>query len=469
MKKIIFLFFAVILNLGLIAQTPQKISYQAVVRNASNTLVTNSTIGIRVNILQGSIGTTPVFTEDHTSVTNANGLVSIEIGSIQSLSSINWANGPYFIETQIDPTGGTNYTITGTSQLLSVPYALYAETSGNSTAGPTGNTGATGLNGATGNAGNDGIIGATGSTGSTGLAGSTGFAGNTGATGATGTNGINGINGITGTTGTAGNNGTNGSTGATGAAGSNGIIGATGIAGNTGLTGATGTNGINGVTGATGLAGNTGTNGSTGATGAAGSIGSTGATGTNGINGIAGNTGATGITGATGATANYTQGSGISISGSTISANLTNTTLVFSANIISTVRNSVVLSPQTLTIPESGYYLFIYNGFGVNNNSYNATALEPYDVDAQTGLVNITQSPNFINGLTTSSFGLYTVNTASTNYVYMKLSHSLSVISHANAGDQIAVGSIVYPSNTPYPTGTWSTGLLRLEAIKIRN
>lgn len=138
MKKLTILLLIVALNLNSFAQSPQKISYQAVVRDAGNSLVTSSPVGIRINILQGATGTTPIYTEDHSAVTNTNGLVSIEIGSIVSLSGINWAAGPYFIETKIDPTGGTNYTITGTSQMLSVPYALYAETSGTSLQGSTG-------------------------------------------------------------------------------------------------------------------------------------------------------------------------------------------------------------------------------------------------------------------------------------------------------------------------------------------
>lgn len=119
-----------------IAQTPQKMSYQAVIRNASNTLVSNATVGMRISILQSSSSGTPVYVETQTPSTNSNGLVSIEIGigTVISgiFSNINWANGPYFIKTESDPLGGTNYTITGTSQLTSVPYALFAANSNSS-------------------------------------------------------------------------------------------------------------------------------------------------------------------------------------------------------------------------------------------------------------------------------------------------------------------------------------------------
>lgn len=134
------------LSVAAMAQAPQKMSYQAVVRNSSNALVTAAPVGMRISVLQGSPTGTAVFVETHTPGSNANGLVSLEIGGgtqvSGSLSGIDWANGPYFIQTETDPTGGTNYTITGTSQFLSVPYALYAETSG--TPGPQGPAGATG-------------------------------------------------------------------------------------------------------------------------------------------------------------------------------------------------------------------------------------------------------------------------------------------------------------------------------------
>jgi hypothetical protein len=112
------------------AQAPQKMSYQAVLRNASNALVTNMTVGMKISVLQGTISGTVAYAETQTPSTNANGLVTLEIGSgtpiTSTFASINWANGPYFIKTETDPTGGTNYTISGTSQLLSVPYALFS-------------------------------------------------------------------------------------------------------------------------------------------------------------------------------------------------------------------------------------------------------------------------------------------------------------------------------------------------------
>ena len=120
---------------ALFAQAPQKMSYQAVVRNSSNTLVTNQNVSAKISILQGSVNGAPVYVETHTTATNANGLLTLEVGEGSavsgSMASINWAEGPFFLKSEIDPEGGINYSIEGTQQLLSVPYALYAEKAGN--------------------------------------------------------------------------------------------------------------------------------------------------------------------------------------------------------------------------------------------------------------------------------------------------------------------------------------------------
>ena len=135
MKKIYSILLSILITAGLFAQTPQKMSYQAVVRNSANQLVVNHSVGLRISILQGSTNGTIVYTETQTQTSNANGLVSIEIGGGNGFNAINWANGTYFIKCETDPTGGVNYTISGTSQLLSVPYAMYAATAGNSFSG----------------------------------------------------------------------------------------------------------------------------------------------------------------------------------------------------------------------------------------------------------------------------------------------------------------------------------------------
>ncbi|MFZ4544350.1 MAG: hypothetical protein ACOYOA_09900 [Saprospiraceae bacterium] len=141
---------------SLFAQAPQLMSYQAVIRNSNNLLVANAPISMRISILQGSAFGAPVYVESHSASTNGNGLAMISIGSGTAqngiFSAINWANGPYFVKSETDPGGGSNYSIVSTSQLMSVPYALFAEKSANpgpqGPAGPKGDKGDTGSPGA---------------------------------------------------------------------------------------------------------------------------------------------------------------------------------------------------------------------------------------------------------------------------------------------------------------------------------
>jgi hypothetical protein len=160
-KKIYTMIAVLCFTASVFAQAPQKMSYQAVIRNSSDALVTSAPVGMRISILQGSSTGTPVYVETQTTSTNANGLVSLAIGTgtpvTGTFAGIDWAAGPYFIKTETDPTGGTAYTIAGTNELMSVPYALYAANGG--TPGPAGATGATGP------AGPAGVTGATGPAG----------------------------------------------------------------------------------------------------------------------------------------------------------------------------------------------------------------------------------------------------------------------------------------------------------------
>ena len=139
MKKLILSLVAIAtIAITSFGQAPEGFKYQAVVRDAGNTILNNQAVGMRMTIQQGSIGGAIVYQETFSFTTNAYGLVNLEIGSGTVVSgdftTIDWANGPYFIETAVDVTGGTSYTEMGTSQLMSVPYALYAKTSGSSTA-----------------------------------------------------------------------------------------------------------------------------------------------------------------------------------------------------------------------------------------------------------------------------------------------------------------------------------------------
>jgi hypothetical protein len=249
-------------------------------RDASNSLLTNQEVGMQISILQSTATGTAVYLETQTATTNLNGLISIEIGlgtSSDDFSAIDWSAGPYFIKTATDPTGGSNYTIIGTSQFMSVPYALYAKNSGSSIAGPQGDKGDTGAQGEKGDTG-----GEKGDTGATGDKGATGGQGDKGDTGAAGTDGANG--------------GEKGDTGAQGDAG-----GATGPKGDTGEIGPQGpSGGATGPQGKTGPPGSDGSNGGQGAKGEKGDIGETGADAT-GEKGAKGEPGADGDPGADGA------------------------------------------------------------------------------------------------------------------------------------------------------------------------
>lgn len=115
------------------AQPSQKFSYQAVIRNASNALVTNSNVGVKISILQGSVSGAVIYSEAHTATTNANGLVSLQIGGgtiiTGNILNVNWGEFTHFLKVETDPTGGTNYTIVGTNEVLSIPIATMAMSS----------------------------------------------------------------------------------------------------------------------------------------------------------------------------------------------------------------------------------------------------------------------------------------------------------------------------------------------------
>lgn len=346
------------------AQAPEGVNYQMVVRNFSNTLITNSPMAIRIQIRQTSATGTIVYSERHPVTTSAQGLVNLVIGGGTVLSgtfsTIQWANGPYYACFAVDFTGltGTNYQDYGSQQLMSVPYALYAKSAGATlnqwqygtgvpavTLGVTGNyyydtsngniyykqNGTTwiltgNIMGPVGATGSQGQIGATGSTGPQGVQGPAGLAGATGPQGTQGVQGLSGTNGINGTNGfntlVATTTVTAGAQCPTGGVkleygldiNNNGLLDASEITSSltkyvcNGAVGATGPQGPAGAQGIQGLTGVTGPIGLTGATGATGPIGLTGATGPQGIQGLTGATGPTGpqgiqgLTGATGST-----------------------------------------------------------------------------------------------------------------------------------------------------------------------
>jgi hypothetical protein len=138
MKQIRYLLAAFLLPLFALAQAPQAFSYQAIANNANGTPVVSSSVGVRISILDNTATGTVLYTETHTPTTNAQGLFNLNIGqgvaTTGAFATINWAINPKFVKVELDAAGGTNYTTVGTSQLQSVPYALFAEKSKTTTA-----------------------------------------------------------------------------------------------------------------------------------------------------------------------------------------------------------------------------------------------------------------------------------------------------------------------------------------------
>jgi hypothetical protein len=323
MKKLL-LFSFLLLSIFAFSQAPEGINYQAVIRNSSGNLVSSTTVAIRVQVRQTTSSGIVIYQERHSVLTSAQGLINLVIGAgtpqVGTFNGINWGNGPYFVNLALDLANGVNYQDYGTQQLMSVPYALYAKTSGNqlnqwrygNTAPPStlGNFGDFYLDVITGNVyyknsgtawiltGNiKGPVGPTGLQGPAGPAGATGLTGSQGPQGVSGTNGTNGQNTLVKTTNeSAGANCTtggvkieygldansngildaveinatitkyvcNGATGASGPQGPIGLIGPEGPQGIQGPAGATGTTGLTGPQGPQGVAGMIGSNGTNG-------------------------------------------------------------------------------------------------------------------------------------------------------------------------------------------------------------
>ncbi len=113
------------------AQAPEMVSYQSIIRDADNNLISNKEVGVQISILHGSAEGSAVYLETQNPETNANGLISIKIGggdTTGDFSAIDWSDGTYYLKVEADPDGGANYSITAVSRILSVPYALHAKT-----------------------------------------------------------------------------------------------------------------------------------------------------------------------------------------------------------------------------------------------------------------------------------------------------------------------------------------------------
>lgn len=138
--RIIAVLFLIFISGACYAQAPQSFSYQAVARDNAGNIIANQSISIRFTIHDGTSSGTVVYQETQSTTTNSLGLCNLSVGqgTVVSgvFSNIDWGGGAKFLEVEIDPTGGSSYVVMGVTQMLSVPYALYAANAG----GASGNT-----------------------------------------------------------------------------------------------------------------------------------------------------------------------------------------------------------------------------------------------------------------------------------------------------------------------------------------
>jgi len=136
MKKIYFFIILFSIFITSFAQTPQFFNYQSLIRDINGNAISNQNVSLKINILQGSITGSIIYSEEHNVSTNQYGLVNLLIGNgnvvYGSFNAINWGSDSHYVNLQIDLEGGKNFINVGTSQLVSVPYSLFSNTSKNS-------------------------------------------------------------------------------------------------------------------------------------------------------------------------------------------------------------------------------------------------------------------------------------------------------------------------------------------------
>lgn len=207
MLRIFFFTALLVASVASYAQVPNKFNYQAVARNSQGQFIPNANINLRLTLLSGSATGTPVFSETRRVTTNNVGLFSVVIGgpgattTTGNLATVDWSAGNMYLRVEADPLGGTSFVALGSTELVSVPYALYSvngrkgdpgATGPAGPAGPQGPAGPTGATGPQGPVGNTGPAGPAGPTGTQGPAGPTGPAGSTGPAGPAGPQGPTG-------------------------------------------------------------------------------------------------------------------------------------------------------------------------------------------------------------------------------------------------------------------------------------
>jgi hypothetical protein len=290
------------------SQAPQRFNYQGVIRDKDGNPLTRGNVTVRFTILEGSANGPAVYTETQTvEMNNPFGLFTLAIGTGSDFRNVNWATGQKFLQVEADPTGGSQFELLGRVQLLSVPYALYAERAGNAPGGIRleGGPGITvttrrandttivtitntSLGGGGGTPGPPGPPGPKGDKGDPGPAGAKGDKGDKGDPGPAGPAGPQGLAGAVGPAGAKGDKGDPGPAGPVGPAGPRGLTGAAGPAGSTGPAGPAGAIGPPGPAGPVGQTGPAGPAGPIGPIGPAGPQGPAGPAGPPGPQGPAG-------------------------------------------------------------------------------------------------------------------------------------------------------------------------------------
>ena len=421
---------------------PEAFSYQAVIRKTDGSIIADKNVGVQISITAKSINDTLFYTENHFVKTNKFGLVDLEIGRgtvVKGIfANIDWSGNKHFIRVSFSENGALPFTFVGASELLSVPFANYAKRSGDALKEGNGIKIANGVVSNTGDLNNTNEIQSLSLTGNT-LSISSG-------------------NTVILPQSQVGPQGAKGDTGSTGAAGAKGDTGDKGAKGDIGLTGANGAQGIQGTKGDKGDTGASGTNGAQGTQGIPGAKGDIGLTGQTGAQGAQGSQGVQGPAGTSGS-GSYNAGTGISISGNTI----TNTgdddnSTSNEIQTLSLVGNNLTISSgNTVALPSSGGSTYSAGtGLALSGTTFNNTG----DLSSTNEIQTLSLTGNTLSITNGNSVGLpiatpYTAGTgigvnsnvitntgdlSSTNEI-QALSISGSTLSLSNGG-----GSVTLPS-----------------------
>jgi hypothetical protein len=367
MKKYVLLSFSFLTSIFLLAQTPSSINYQAAARDNSGNVLVNQSVSFRLTILQGSIAGTSVYQETHAVTTNGLGLVNFGIGAgvvnLGAFQGINWANGPYYLQVEL-AIGTGAFQQMGTSQFVSVPYALYAAKSGNKVYPGNGIT-----------ISNDSIQSVWTKTGADVQSNNTGNVG-VGMSPANQKLEVNGGLKISNTT--------------------NNTPGSVRYSAGGDFEGAT----------------------------------------------------ATGWKSLTKTAVNYYELSSFH-------------------QVSSTLRDKMVLSVDSLIVPETANYLIIYTGIGANNNAYNNNS-NMFDGGGETGVVNVSNNLNWLGqtyGFMYSTYQGYTP--AGGFHEYTNLSYTVSTYASLTAGNVLKAGAVVLAGGSAAPTTSWYFTPHRIQLIKL--